>query len=223
MPTSPCARPTPAAPVPAALGLVASSRLPTTIEDMASATKDPEPTEKIVITLDESADMHDVSGSMIVEVTREEISPDEHADVNGWTRVGPRASKAQANKMEKQPIITFRKAYARKVTAAATKAARMPHTMPKDKIKVILRPRGGLNISKTPLPTIYATIIQAAKLTKQEAEADTFCPNKEQNIMAISTPDETRAASYARIPSISVNNQVHVVGAYQTAPEWTSK
>ncbi|KAL1441910.1 hypothetical protein MTO96_008178 [Rhipicephalus appendiculatus] len=73
------------------------------------------------------------------------------------------------------------------VKAQVLKAGRMP-PLPKDEIKIILRPKGGLHISKVGSPTVTAAIFDATKITPAESQEDTICPNAQQNIIVISTP-----------------------------------
>lgn len=112
---------------------------------------------------------------------------------------------------------------ARKASAKATRAARMPSILPKEETKVIVRPRGGLDLAKTPIVNVISAIRTAANLSPAETALDTQCPNIPQNIMVISTPDEQRARRYANIKSIVVGNKTYEVGAYAAAPHGTVK
>lgn len=53
--------------------------------------------------------------------------------------------------------------------------------------------------------------------------SDTVCPNPAQNILVISTPDESRARAYAQMRSVTLNGQEHEVYAYNAAPDDTAK
>lgn len=75
------------------------------------------------------------------------------------------------------------------MTPAITRAARMP-AMPREEAKIIVQPRGGLNIARMGATTIMMAVITAAGVTKEEARADTICLNATQNIFVASTPDE---------------------------------
>ncbi|KAH8034374.1 hypothetical protein HPB51_023504 [Rhipicephalus microplus] len=92
----------------------------------------------------------------------------------------------------------------------------MRNVRPREDIKIVVRPRGGLNIAK-----LQATVATAevAGLSREDGKAETLYPNVYQNILVVSNPDEGQARAYARLPSIRVGDQVHKVGAYQTTPD----
>lgn len=108
------------------------------------------------------------------------------------------------------------------IRASVVKAARMP-AMPLEESKIVVRPRGGLDIVKTGITTVAAAILAAAKITSEEGAADTICPNTQQNIMVVSTPHEDNAARYATIKEISIQGKPYEVSAYRTAPHDTVK
>ncbi|KAM7289069.1 uncharacterized protein ISCGN_029206 [Ixodes scapularis] len=99
----------------------------------------------------------------------------------------------------------------------------MPVSMPKEDIKIVVRPRGGLNIAKMGGPAAMAAVTRAAKVTREEAGEDTVGINTQQNIIVISTPDERRATRYAKMTSISEGGKTYDVSAYRTAPDGTVK
>ncbi|KAK8781540.1 hypothetical protein V5799_017119 [Amblyomma americanum] len=67
--------------------------------------------------------------------------------------------------------------------------------MPLEESKIVVRPRGGLDIVKTGTTTVAVAILAAAKITSEESAADTIGPKAQQNIMVVSTPNEDNAAS----------------------------
>ncbi|KAH7947811.1 hypothetical protein HPB52_015995 [Rhipicephalus sanguineus] len=50
--------------------------------------------------------------------------------------------------------------------------------LPKDQIKVIMRPRGGLDVARVKLMLLPRAINMAAALTEQQVEDGTMCGNK---------------------------------------------
>ncbi|XP_070389026.1 uncharacterized protein [Dermacentor albipictus] len=102
------------------------------------------------------------------------------------------------------------------------KASRMPQ-LPEEHSKIIIRPRGGLNLSKVSTTAIGVAIIEASGLTPQQAREDVVCPNFTQNIVVVSTPDPSHAARYVRIRSIVIGETEYEVNAYETAPHTTCK
>ncbi|KAL1476892.1 hypothetical protein MTO96_018034 [Rhipicephalus appendiculatus] len=88
------------------------------------------------------------------------------------------------------------------VKAQVLKAGRMP-PLPKGEIKIILRPKGGLHISKVGSPTVTAGIFDATQITPAESQEDIICPNAQQNIIVISTPPPAqRRPIRAAVPTI---------------------
>ncbi|CAN7978217.1 unnamed protein product [Ixodes persulcatus] len=99
----------------------------------------------------------------------------------------------------------------------------MPGILPKEENKIIVRPRGGLNLAKTSAITVMTAIRTAASLTRAETMYDTECPNVQQNIMVISTPDDLRARKYAGVKEIKIEDLTYDVSAYAAAPDGAVK
>ncbi|KAH7954618.1 hypothetical protein HPB49_020238 [Dermacentor silvarum] len=76
------------------------------------------------------------------------------------------------------------------------KASRMPQ-LPQEHSKIVIRPRGGLNLSKVSTTAIGVAVIEASGLTPEQAREDVVCPNFTQNIVVVSTPDPSHAARSA--------------------------
>lgn len=124
-------------------------------------------------------------GRTSVEVHGEDFVP---GDTAGWTASGRRGKRVGTDPKGGEPFSTGHQSrpreranYAKRLTAAITRAARMP-AMPREEAKIIVRPRGGLNIARTGATTIMMAVITAAGVTKEGARADTICSNATQNI-----------------------------------------
>ncbi|KAH7935649.1 hypothetical protein HPB52_011176 [Rhipicephalus sanguineus] len=102
------------------------------------------------------------------------------------------------------------------------KAGRMP-PLPKDFSKIVIRPRGGLDISRIGAGAVADAIVLAAGVEEEEAMQDIICPNLQQNIMVASTPDQDRASRYLKVKNIDIGGKVFEVSAYATAPHDTCK
>ncbi|KAH7931480.1 hypothetical protein HPB49_003797 [Dermacentor silvarum] len=76
------------------------------------------------------------------------------------------------------------------------KASRMP-LLPQEHSKIIIRPRGGLNLSKVSTTAIGVAVIEASGLTQEQAREDVICPNFTQNIGVVRTPAPSHAPSSA--------------------------
>lgn len=99
----------------------------------------------------------------------------------------------------------------------------MPRTLPREEIKIVLRPRGGLNVGRIDASRLMAAIFAAAGTSLQESKEDTMCTNVAQNIIVISTSHEGRASQYAGIRLLRVGDRDHEVNAYLSAPNGTAK
>ncbi|KAL1477189.1 hypothetical protein MTO96_035948 [Rhipicephalus appendiculatus] len=84
-----------------------------------------------------------------------------------------------------------------------TAASRLPR-LQMEHSRVIVRPRGGLDIKKTVHFKIAQALIAASELTPGEVEEDVICPNMVQNIMVASAPSEGNAKAYNRVASIII-------------------
>ncbi|XP_070381750.1 uncharacterized protein [Dermacentor albipictus] len=102
------------------------------------------------------------------------------------------------------------------------KASRMPQ-LPEEHRKIIIRPRGGLNLSKVSTTAIGTAVIEASGLTAEQASEDMVCPNFTQNIVVVSTPEPEHAARYVRMKSFKIVETEYEVNAYETAPHATCK
>ncbi|KAH7933259.1 hypothetical protein HPB49_010937 [Dermacentor silvarum] len=109
-----------------------------------------------------------------------------------------------------------------KLKRRIVKASRMPQ-LPEEHRKIIVRPRGGLNLNKVSTAAIGEAIVEAAGLTEDQAKGDIVCPNFTQNIVVVSTPDFDHAEKYVRLKSITLIKAEYEVSAYETAPHSTCK
>ncbi|KAH7967153.1 hypothetical protein HPB49_023155 [Dermacentor silvarum] len=101
-------------------------------------------------------------------------------------------------------------------------APRLPE-LPKDDIKIILRPKEGLNVSKTSHVSLRDSILNAAGIHVNDAIIDTLRTNNFKNIIIISTPDMARAKRYNGIKAIVIQGKRYEIMAYATSHEDTAK
>ncbi|KAK8770034.1 hypothetical protein V5799_013501 [Amblyomma americanum] len=95
--------------------------------------------------------------------------------------------------------------------------------LPKEEIKIVVRPKGGLDIVKVGAPTVTAAIFVATDITGDESAEDTVFPNSHQNIVVVSTPKRANADRYAELREIHTRWKLHEVNAYEAAPDNTTK
>ncbi|KAH9371400.1 hypothetical protein HPB48_022266 [Haemaphysalis longicornis] len=168
----------------------------------------------------------------VVEVEGEPITPEEITTEAGWmTSHRQRGAKALnelsltrkqnnndgAGSGAVQASVDGRSRGRKKV-----RVLRQPN-LPKEDIKIVLRPRDGLNVSKISQALLKDGILRAAALKAEETTEDTFRTNNFKNIIVASTPSMERAAKYNRITELSIGGQTHELTAYVTPPEDCTK
>ncbi|XP_054917180.2 uncharacterized protein [Dermacentor andersoni] len=148
----------------------------------------------------------------------------------GWQVVAGRRSRASTKAVDEESTLPRnQREHGVKKTAVGgmvknrvIRASRMPQ-LPEQHSKIIIRPRGGLNLNKVSTTTIGSAVIEASGLTEDEAREDVVCPNFTQNIIVVSTPKPEHAAKYVRIKSFKIMEAEYEVNAYEAAPHATCK
>lgn len=173
-----------------------------------------------------------MAGAMRIEVEGVEIHPDQVNRTQGWRVAGEKlraqqqqgqhniAANAQSSKPNTEADLSRRPATNFK--SKLLKAARMPE-LPKEHIKIIMRPRGGLDVSEVSRFEVSRAIAVAANIGGEKAKNDVICPNKQQNIVIVSTPKRENADRYAVVRKLTIYGVEHDVSAYESAPHGTVK
>ncbi|KAH7984711.1 hypothetical protein HPB52_023576 [Rhipicephalus sanguineus] len=149
--------------------------------------------------------------------TREDEDADSVAD--GWIEVTRRRGRANHNKVEGQEDARSQSPMrqgGRSIVSKVLRASKMPR-LPTDDLKIIVRPRDGLNIRSTCGVSLDEAIRRAAGVS--DDEMITICPNPTQNILAVSTPEEKTATKIAKIKVLTINGKRYETNAYVSAPE----
>ncbi|KAL1476896.1 hypothetical protein MTO96_036165 [Rhipicephalus appendiculatus] len=179
----------------------------------------------------ETAQADERDSRMNVQVMGEDISAEEITEDAGWKTAGTRRSRTRhraadsPNDIDASPNklgIGRQGTKPKNVRGKVIKAGRMPK-LPKEDIKIVVRPQGGLDIVKVGAPVVTAAIFAAASMTEEESAEDTVCPNSHQNIVVISTPKRANADRYAKMRQIHIQGKLHEVNVYETAPDNTTK
>ncbi|KAG0417495.1 hypothetical protein HPB47_005559 [Ixodes persulcatus] len=144
-------------------------------------------------------------GPTVVSMVGEDVDPDFCA---GWMRARARGG----TQVEKEP---------RPSSYVAGRSSKRVGLEGEN--KVVVRPRGGLDLRKTSIVVVAAAIRAAAGISEEEASLDTQCPNVQQNVVVISTGSDARAVRYAAVTCICVAGRSYEVRAYVTAPFDTVK
>ncbi|KAH8036414.1 hypothetical protein HPB51_000337 [Rhipicephalus microplus] len=151
---------------------------------------------------------------------------------SGWITVTKRRSEVRkasraagagtpALKMNAQEPTSGRHSY-RDVKKNLIRGSKML-PLPCEETKVVVRPRGGLCISKSGASVVAEAIWSLAGLGLEERNTDTMCPNHLQNIMVISTSSQENVKRHVSVEAITVAGQRHEVSAYVAAPQATCK
>ncbi|KAH7989021.1 hypothetical protein HPB52_024350 [Rhipicephalus sanguineus] len=134
---------------------------------------------------------------MAYQVHGEDISEEEFSQDQGWQSAGARragAKKRTADSNEPSPPSGSRRG---KLGGAALKskvlrAEKMP-PLPRDDIKIVIRPRGGLNISKIGAAAVADAILAAAGISQEDFAYETAphstCKGVIRNIPLQDDPD----------------------------------
>ncbi|KAH7944441.1 hypothetical protein HPB52_019711 [Rhipicephalus sanguineus] len=90
-------------------------------------------------------------------------------------------------------------------------------------LKVVFRPRDGLNLSEWPQHFIARAIGMAAQLPDITLHQLTVRIRRDQNVAVVSTPDEEIAARLQQIKILCLSNKQYEVQAYVAAPDASCK
>ncbi|KAH7985682.1 hypothetical protein HPB52_025472 [Rhipicephalus sanguineus] len=166
----------------------------------------------------------------VVQVEGEDIQPEE-LDQGNWFEI-KRSNRRRSDDVDPSRSDTTQLQRAKEATWSKKKgyrkiqqlivASRMPN-LPVDDYRIIIRPRGGFNVSEHATDRIYHSVRRAANVERTAEEEDNLCLNKKQNIIVLSTPSKERAKKYVAITSLSIGSKEYEACAYRAAPENTSK
>ncbi|KAH7968565.1 hypothetical protein HPB52_009680 [Rhipicephalus sanguineus] len=156
---------------------------------------------------------------MEYHVSGEDIDPEEITPDQGWQTASSRRALTQKEDSKPTPPNGALKHGGNKpcdsenVKNKIIRASRMPQ-LPKDDIRIIIRPRGGLNIAK-----LGPTIVADAIAVSAGISPGTACGHA----LAKHTPRRDNANRYVRIKEIRIADKTYEVSAYEAAPYSTCK
>ncbi|KAH7967130.1 hypothetical protein HPB49_022961 [Dermacentor silvarum] len=118
---------------------------------------------------------------MPYHVDGEDISPEKAAQDQGWRsvgvrRVGAKTRTANSNAPSPQPGARRGKSGGAALKSRVLRAGRMP-SLSRNDIKIVIRPRGGMGISKIGAFSVSDAILAAAGISLEYLGQDTLCPN----------------------------------------------
>ncbi|KAH7937992.1 hypothetical protein HPB49_019068 [Dermacentor silvarum] len=140
----------------------------------------------------------------------------EMEDGNGWKVVRyKRRAKEEAKRA--MPSASPNRPRRAEPRSSHNRASKMPQ-LPTGDYTIVIRSRGGLQLSQLGLLQLGQATYEAAGIRYDEREADTICPNNFQNILFVSTPNQDDADKYQCIKTIKFNSTEYEFGAYETVP-----
>ncbi|KAL1421734.1 hypothetical protein MTO96_022876 [Rhipicephalus appendiculatus] len=169
---------------------------------------------------------------MACQVAKTPVDAEENNMDSGWITVTRRRSEVKkaggafgartpASKTNAEEPTPGRRGFG-DVKKNIIRGSKMP-PLPREETKVVVRPRGGLCISKVGPSVVAEAIWGVAGLGPDERNTDTMCPNPLQNILVVSTPSQENVRRYVNVEAITVAGQDHEVSAYVAAPHATCK
>ncbi|KAH7972570.1 hypothetical protein HPB52_013566 [Rhipicephalus sanguineus] len=141
------------------------------------------------------------------DISEEVFSQDQAWQSAGARRAGAKTRTADSNVPSPQPGSRRGKPGGAALKSKVLRAGKMP-PLPQDDIKIVIRPRGGLNISKIGAAAMADAILTAAGISQEDLCHDTLCPNLQQNIMVVTIPQRENASRYVRMKQILISGKV---------------
>lgn len=154
--------------------------------------------------------------AMEVVVPGEEIDPAE-LNLDSWATIRQRQRAYQHTKSESSRMSPSNNAPGRNgARNRPTRRGPPASPLPEEDIKIILRPRGGLDLGSVPQATLADAIFKEACLTQNPI--DQMRVHRTPNYLLISTPAEERAQKYASIQSLNIKDRRYEMAAHVSAP-----
>lgn len=167
-----------------------------------------------------------------VAVEGETISAEEYEDDAGWL-----TSHRRRNSRALSRLGSPTKNSAGNLAAGCGTPARPPQgqeshrlpkrlrqpRLPKEDIKIVIRPRDGLDVTKVSDAQLRDSVFCAAEIPSSQVSEDILRSDSHQNIIIVSTPALARAEKYNKIRELRIGDACYATCAYIAPPEDTSK
>ncbi|KAK8774532.1 hypothetical protein V5799_010935 [Amblyomma americanum] len=144
-----------------------------------------------------------MASAMRVEVEGEDITPEEDSEKFGWRVAGEKKTQEQESKLTPlnggPAAAGHRRPQRKNFKSKLLKAARMPE-LPRQDIKIVMRPRVGLNLGE----------VSRFEISRASSQLRT-------------TPNRENAYRYSAVRNLTISVTAHGVSAYETAPHGTVK
>lgn len=168
-----------------------------------------------------------------IEVDGESISPEDINEEAGWlTSHRRRSARALATlgltsgDCPGKPTNDSRpSSKTPRLNTQARRLQRLPRQppLPSEDIKIVLRPREGLDITKISQAGLRDGVLRATGISYDDAADDILRTNTVKNVIVASTPSMARATKYTAIQELRIGDNTYKVSAYAAPPEDTVK
>ncbi|KAH9376458.1 hypothetical protein HPB48_018484 [Haemaphysalis longicornis] len=91
-------------------------------------------------------------------------------------------------------------------------ASRLPR-LPREHVRIIVRPRDGLDVRKVNHYAIMQAFVRAAGIAPEAAKADIICPNVVQTSSSFQRHQRRNAEAYSKLHHIHLESKSYAVAA----------
>ncbi|XP_077544519.1 uncharacterized protein LOC144156311 [Haemaphysalis longicornis] len=168
-----------------------------------------------------------------IEVDGESISPEDLSEAAGWLTSHRRRSARALAKLglasggcSSKPVTASQpSSNTSRLNTQACRSQRLSRQppLPSEDIKIVLRPREGLDITKISQAGLRDGVLRSAGISYDEAADDILRTNVVKNVIVASTPSMGRAKKYTAIQELRFGDITYKVSAYAAPPEDTVK
>ncbi|KAH7977220.1 hypothetical protein HPB51_026932 [Rhipicephalus microplus] len=129
-------------------------------------------------------------------------------------------AQEDANAPAWQTALAKNKPTAHGVIRRLPAASRLPQLLRRH-IRLIIRPKGGLDVKKVSLILLAKALETAAKLSPEETMKDIVCPDITQSIVVVAAPASRNAGAYAALRLVRLESNEYHISAYTAVSEGT--
>ncbi|KAH8008985.1 hypothetical protein HPB51_008556 [Rhipicephalus microplus] len=161
----------------------------------------------------------------VVEVEETQVAPEDATLEAGWITSHRNKQRKHASNAPASPTGQGSASDTPMLNGSAQRLSRKPRQprLPDDHVKVVIRPRNGLNFSQVRRAQLCDAILREVDLHAMLLKEDIYRTCVEANLIVVSTPHLSSAEIYSRISKLQVKTETYDVRAYVTSPENTAK
>lgn len=160
-----------------------------------------------------------------VEVDRTEITPEDATLEAGWISSHRKKQRKNASNAPTSSIPQNSISGIVMSNLSSQRPARKPRQprLPDNHVKVVIRPRDDLNLSKMGEAQVRAATLRELDLNATLLKEDIYRTCVETNLIVVSTPHLSNTVIYSRITKLQVETKTYDVRAYVTSPDNSAK